>query len=199
MSDPVSSGEVSSGEVSSGHVSSGQSVAEVKVGEVLTERQALEALLLPSANNLATLLAEWDAGSEVAFVAKMNAMARRMGLVHTRYVDASGYEPGTVSTARDQVRLALSAIRIRAFATIVDTKQVPVPADVATKHAIQYIKAQRAQEAVRRQFGAVVSNPKAKVVYNKAYAPPPPPPKGTPTQGGSAAPASTWATSCGPT
>lgn len=71
----------------------------------------------------------------------------------------------------------------------VDTKVIPVPADVATKHAIQYIKAQRAQEAVRRQFGAVVSNPKTKVVYNKAYAPPPPPPKGKPTQGGSTAPA----------
>lgn len=71
---------------------------------------------------------------------------------------------------------------------IVDTKVVPVPNDVATKHAIQYIRAQRAQEAVRRQFGAVVSNSKTKVVYNKAYAPPPPA-KGKPTQGGSTAPA----------
>jgi len=72
---------------------------------------------------------------------------------------------------------------------IVDTKLVPVPNDVATKHATQYIKAQRAQESVRRQFGAVVSNSKTKVVYNKAYAPPPPPAKGKPTQGGSTAPA----------
>src|SRR6202035_4703862 len=48
----------------------GQSTVEVKAGEQLSERQALEALLLPSANNVATLLAEWDAGSETAFVAK---------------------------------------------------------------------------------------------------------------------------------
>lgn len=72
---------------------------------------------------------------------------------------------------------------------ITETRVVPVPNDIAIKHATQFIKAQRAQEAVRRQFGAVVSNPKAKVVYNKAYAPPPPPAKGKPAQGGSAAPA----------
>lgn len=63
---------------------------------------------------------------------------------------------------------------------IVDTKIVPVPNDIAAKHATQYIKAQRAQEAVRRQFAAVVANPKAKVVYNKAYAPPPAPPAAKP-------------------
>jgi peptidyl-prolyl cis-trans isomerase C len=72
---------------------------------------------------------------------------------------------------------------------IVDTKLVPLSSDVATKHAIQYIKAQRAQETVRRQFGSVVSNSKTKVVYNKAYAPPSPAAKGKPTQGGSNAPA----------
>lgn len=105
----------------------GQSVAEVRAGEVLSERQALEALLLPSANNVATLLAEWDAGTEVAFVAKMNALARTMGLSHTHYVDASGYDPATVSTAPDQVRLALSALRLPAFARIVATKEVTLP------------------------------------------------------------------------
>lgn len=105
----------------------GQSTVAVKAGEVLTERQALEALLLPSANNVATLLAEWDAGSEAAFVAKMNALARQMGLSETHYVDASGYDPTTVSTARDQVRLALSAIRLPAFDALVATREVTLP------------------------------------------------------------------------
>lgn len=105
----------------------GQSVAKVEAGEVLSERQALEALLLPSANNVATLLAEWDAGSETAFVAKMNALAQKMGLSRTRYVDASGYEPATVSTASDQVRLALAATRLPAFDSIVATKEVTLP------------------------------------------------------------------------
>jgi len=74
---------------------------------------------------------------------------------------------------------------------IAETRVVPVPNDVAVKHATQYIKAQRSQESVRRQFGAIVSNPKAKVVYNKAYAPP------TPAAPAKAAPAATPAPKAG--
>lgn len=105
----------------------GQSVAAVRAGERLSERQALEALLLPSGNNIATLLANWVAGSEAAFVAKMNSQARVLGLAHTHYVDASGLNPGTVSTASDQVRLGLAALRIPAFRQIVAMPQAILP------------------------------------------------------------------------
>jgi D-alanyl-D-alanine carboxypeptidase (penicillin-binding protein 5/6) len=44
----------------------------VAAGGKLTERQALEAMLIPSGNNVASLLARWDAGSEAAFAAKMS-------------------------------------------------------------------------------------------------------------------------------
>lgn len=79
----------------------GQSVVRVAAGEKLTERQALEAMLIPSGNNIASLLARWDAGSEAAFAAKMNTRARQLGLGGTRYGDASGADPATVSTAAD--------------------------------------------------------------------------------------------------
>ena len=58
----------------------GQSVVKVAAGEKLTERQALEAMLIPSGNNIASLLARWDAGSEAAFAAKMNTRARQLRL-----------------------------------------------------------------------------------------------------------------------
>src|SRR6266699_4260779 len=45
----------------------GQSVVRVAAGEKLTGCQALEAMLIPSGNNVASLLARWDAGSEAAF------------------------------------------------------------------------------------------------------------------------------------
>jgi D-alanyl-D-alanine carboxypeptidase (penicillin-binding protein 5/6) len=105
----------------------GQSVVRVSAGEELTERQALEALLLPSANNVATLLAAWDAGSEAAFVNKMNAQARVLGLSATRYADASGFDPSTVSTARDQARLAMVALTRPGFAQIVAMREVLLP------------------------------------------------------------------------
>jgi len=105
----------------------GQSVVQVAAGEKLTERQALEAMLIPSGNNIAALLAGWDAGSEGAFAAKMNTRVRELGLRRTRYADASGADPATVSTAGDQFRLTVDALQIPAFRQIVAMPQVTLP------------------------------------------------------------------------
>jgi serine-type D-Ala-D-Ala carboxypeptidase (penicillin-binding protein 5/6) len=104
-----------------------ESVVPIAAGEALTERQALQALLLPSANNIAAVLARWDAGSEDRFVARMNATARSLGITHTRYTDPSGYDEGTVSTAADQVRIVDRAMRLPVFASIVATPSAPLP------------------------------------------------------------------------
>jgi D-alanyl-D-alanine carboxypeptidase (penicillin-binding protein 5/6) len=106
---------------------SNQSVVPVAVGERLTERQALEALLLPSANNVAQILAAWDAGSVAAFVAKMNATARRLGLTASHYTDPSGFAPTTVSNAADQTVLAERALTAPAFAGIVALRTATLP------------------------------------------------------------------------
>src|SRR2546429_2700384 len=73
------------------------------------------------------MMADWDAGSEGAFVAKMNARARSLGLGSTRYADTSGADPATVSTAGDQFRLTLRALQIPAFRQIVAMPQVTLP------------------------------------------------------------------------
>ena len=105
----------------------GQSVVRVAAGEKLTERQALEAMLIPSGNNIASLLARWDAGTQAAFVAKMNAAARWLGLGSTRYADASGADPATVSTASDQFWLSAAALQVAALRQIVAMPQVTLP------------------------------------------------------------------------
>jgi len=104
-----------------------ESVVSVTAGEQLTELQALQALLLPSANNIAAVLARWDAGSTGGFVARMNAAARSLGMVHTRYTDPSGYDDTTVSTAADQVRIVERAMRLAVFASIVATPSATLP------------------------------------------------------------------------
>jgi D-alanyl-D-alanine carboxypeptidase len=91
----------------------------VVAGQPFTEREALEALLVVSANNIAHELARWDSGGDPAFAAKMNATARRLGMTGTHYTDPSGFDPTTVSTAVDQVRLLTAAMRVPAFAEIV--------------------------------------------------------------------------------
>jgi len=104
-----------------------ESVVSVAAGEQLTERQALQALLLPSANNIAAVLARWDAGSADRFVARMNATARSLGMTHTRYTDPSGYDDATVSTAADQVRIVDRAMHLPVFASIVATPSATLP------------------------------------------------------------------------
>ncbi|HEY2740732.1 MAG TPA: hypothetical protein VGI69_00960 [Gaiellaceae bacterium] len=104
-----------------------ESLVPIAPGEQLTERQALQALLLPSANNIAAVLARWDAGSEDQFVVRMNATARSLGMTHTRYTDPSGYDDATVSTAADQVRIVQTAMRLPVFASIVATLSAWLP------------------------------------------------------------------------
>jgi serine-type D-Ala-D-Ala carboxypeptidase (penicillin-binding protein 5/6) len=104
-----------------------QSVVKVVAGESLTELQTLEGLLIPSGNNLAVLLADWDAGGTDAFVAKMNAAAHSLGLTSTRFVDVSGLDPGSESTATDLVHLGEAAMALPAFAQVVDMGQATLP------------------------------------------------------------------------
>jgi len=104
-----------------------QSLVPVKAGEKLTEYQLLQALLIPSGNNIATILADWIAGSQGAFVAEMNQKAKQLGLQHTTYADASGLSQQTVSTATDQLRLAEVAMGNPVFAQIVGQPQVDLP------------------------------------------------------------------------
>jgi D-alanyl-D-alanine carboxypeptidase (penicillin-binding protein 5/6) len=104
-----------------------ESIVSVAAGERLTERQALQALLLPSANNIAAVLARWSAGSQERFVARMNATAQSLGMTNTRYTDPSGYDDATVSTAADQVRIVDRAMRLPVFASIVATPSATLP------------------------------------------------------------------------
>jgi serine-type D-Ala-D-Ala carboxypeptidase (penicillin-binding protein 5/6) len=105
----------------------GQSVVAVRRGEQLTERQLLEALLIPSGNNVAQMLAVRLAGSETRFVAEMNAKARALGMHHTTYTDPSGFDPSTVSTAADQLRVFRRAMRFPVFRQIVSMASVTLP------------------------------------------------------------------------
>jgi D-alanyl-D-alanine carboxypeptidase (penicillin-binding protein 5/6) len=104
-----------------------ESVVSIAAGEQLTQRQALQALLLPSANNIAAVLARWDAGSVDRFVARMNAATLSLGMTHTGYTDPSGYDDATVSSAADQVRLVDRAMRLPVFASIVATPSATLP------------------------------------------------------------------------
>ncbi|MGW4647079.1 D-alanyl-D-alanine carboxypeptidase [Kitasatospora sp. NPDC004289] len=98
-----------------------ESRAQLTEGQKLTEYEALELLMLPSANNVARLLARWDSGSEAAFVEKMNAEAKALGMTNTTYADPAGYDNNTKSTAKDQLKLAREVMDDDVFRQVVAT------------------------------------------------------------------------------
>ncbi|MFD4715659.1 D-alanyl-D-alanine carboxypeptidase, partial [Streptomyces sp. NPDC058430] len=114
-----------------GYDSEGESTLNtVKEGDKLSQKDALSAIMIPSANNIARLLARWDAGSEEAFVKKMNAAAKDLGMTGTTYTDPSGLKETTVSTAQDQVKLGNELVKIQA---LMDITKLPTWKDPSGK------------------------------------------------------------------
>ncbi len=104
-----------------------QANAAVTAGEVLTELQMLQGLLIHSANNFADALATWDAGTIPAFVVKMNQAAAQLGMGNTNYADASGFDAASQSTASDSLILAARNLEDPTFASIVRMTSVTLP------------------------------------------------------------------------
>ncbi|MBE9498627.1 D-alanyl-D-alanine carboxypeptidase [Streptomyces sp. GKU 257-1] len=96
-----------------------ESTVKVEAGDKITQREALDAIMIASANNVARLLARWDAGSEKAFVKKMNAAAEDLGMTNSHYTDPSGLTASTVSTAADQVKLGKKVMESPLFREVV--------------------------------------------------------------------------------
>ncbi|GAC1483133.1 MAG: hypothetical protein NVS1B7_6770 [Candidatus Saccharimonadales bacterium] len=131
------------------------SVVQVQAGEQLTEYQALQALLLPSANNVADLLATWAFGSMPQYTTFANSFAKTLGLKQTTVMDASGFSAKTVSTASDLVLLGENIMDNPVLAEIVNQSQANLPVvgtirNVNTllgKHEIVGIKTGNTDEA----------------------------------------------------
>lgn len=82
------------------------------VGRTLTVQEAIDVLVVKSANDVATALAERISGTEAAFAAHMTARAKSLGMTHTHLTNASGLpDADHISTARDLAILARAFLR----------------------------------------------------------------------------------------
>jgi serine-type D-Ala-D-Ala carboxypeptidase (penicillin-binding protein 5/6) len=101
----------------------GASTAGLVPGEKLTAKQLLYAMLIPSGCDAAYALADSYGPGLSAFIAKMNATARELGLTKTHFSDFSGLpdptEYSTYSDARDLVSLGRDAMKLAVFRSIV--------------------------------------------------------------------------------
>lgn len=103
------------------------SVVGVALGEHISEYQALQAMLLPSSNNMAVTLARWAFGSVEAYTKYANSFAKQQGLDSIHITDPSGYDPATVASARDLTLLGSLAMLNPVFAEIVAQPDAKIP------------------------------------------------------------------------
>lgn len=91
----------------------GESTIHLRAGERIRLRDLIRAALVQSANDAANAIAAFvGRGSVARFVELMNARARELGLVDTRFANPDGLDaPGHYSSARDVTRLARIAMR----------------------------------------------------------------------------------------
>ena len=84
----------------------------ITAGQRVAIGDLLKGLIVHSANDAAVALAEAVAGSEPAFVAEMNAQAKRLALAQTQFANATGQPaPGHYASARDMATLAVAILR----------------------------------------------------------------------------------------
>ena len=96
----------------------GAATLGLRVGQQIAMRSLLSGLVLRSGNDAAVAVAEHIAGSEAAFVEKMNARAAEIGMRDTTFLNATGLTDDSdhASTALDLARLAEVALRNDEFA-----------------------------------------------------------------------------------
>ncbi|MFD8293974.1 serine hydrolase [Streptomyces lavendulae] len=123
--DPGPRIEVDAAAVADGNSQDESRIRGLTAGSKYSQLDMLKMLMIPSGNNIARLLARWDSGSTTtdAFVAKMNAAAKELGMNDTTYTDPSGLDAGTVSTAADQLKLAEAVMKEEAFRAVVALPQ----------------------------------------------------------------------------
>jgi len=96
--------------------------AGLRPGQEMTMLELLYALMLPSGNDAANVIAEHVAGSQEAFADLMTRRAHELGATRTRFANAHGLDdPNHYSTAHDLALLSVTAMRFPTFRQVVRT------------------------------------------------------------------------------
>lgn len=102
--------------------STNASSADIRRGETQSLRNLLYAMLLPSGNEAAYIVADYmGSGSIDNFVAMMNDEAKAVGCTGTTFVDPCGLNPNNITTARDAYLILRALTAYDVFSTVVGT------------------------------------------------------------------------------
>ena len=102
--------------------STNASTADIRRGETQSLRNLLYAMLLPSGNEAAYIVADYMGGGSIDnFVAMMNDEAKAVGCTGTTFVDPCGLNPNNITTARDAYLILRALTAYDVFATVIAT------------------------------------------------------------------------------
>ena len=102
--------------------STNASSADIRRGETQSLRNLLYAMLLPSGNEAAYIVADYMGGGSIDnFVAMMNDEAKAVGCTGTTFVDPCGLSPNNITTARDAYLILRALTAYDVFSTVVGT------------------------------------------------------------------------------
>lgn len=110
------------------NIEAGSTHIGIKPGETLTMKDCAYAILLASANEVSSGVAEYVSTTVPAFVDMMNQRAKELGCTNTNFVNANGlYDENHYTTARDLAIIARAAFQNETFREIVKTPYYIVP------------------------------------------------------------------------
>lgn len=110
-------------------IGEGGSTQDLKPGEILTVRDLLNCVLIPSANEACNALAVLIGGTIPDFVERMNQRAQELRMENTHFANTHGYhDDDHYTTARDISRMCLEAMKHPDFREIVSSVSYTVPA-----------------------------------------------------------------------
>lgn len=118
------------------YIAQNGTVTAVKAGVDIPLYNALEAMLLPSSNNMSDTAAVWAFGSLEEYQEYATQMVKRLDMNNTTIgKDSSGLDPSTTSTAEDLIKLGQAALKNPVIAEIVAKDQAEIPyAGVVPNH-----------------------------------------------------------------
>lgn len=110
------------------NIEAGSTHIGIKPGETLTMKDCAYAILLASANEVSSGVAEYIGGTVPKFVDEMNQRAKELGCKNTHFVNANGlYDENHYTTARDLALIAQAAFQNETFREIIKTPYYIVP------------------------------------------------------------------------
>ncbi len=122
-------GQVTMTETGMADAFDGSSNCHPQLGEVFTVEECLQMIMIKSANDVATQMAEYTAGSVDAFAEMMNQKAAELGCRNTHFCNASGLENDNhYTSAYDMALIMRAALQKDKFREIIGMQSVTIPA-----------------------------------------------------------------------